>query len=83
MSNKILFAKRIKINGSDNEYLAPFSFDAMGRDNLHEPNINLSTRELVFKGDIVQNMKKALADNGIQYLTADFNSCVVKFRMTK
>ena len=79
--NKILLAKRIKVNGSDNEYIAPFLFDSKGYNHLDEPNINLSTRELVFKGDIVQNMKKALSERNMEYMGANFSSCVVKFKM--
>ena len=83
MSNKILFAKRIKLNGMDNTYIAPFIYDAKGNDYLHEPNINLTTREIIFKGDIIQNMKKALAKYNLEYLSADFRSNMVKFSITK
>jgi hypothetical protein len=81
MSNKILFAKRIKIHNTDNTYLAPFVYDSKGKDYLHEPNINLSTADIVFKGDIIQNMKKALAGHNMEYISADFRANVVKFKM--
>jgi len=81
MVNKILFSKRIKIQ--DNVYLAPFVYDSKGRDYLHEPNHNLSTADIVFKGDIIQNMKKALAKYNLEYIMADFNSNMVKFSITK
>jgi hypothetical protein len=80
MLNKILFAKRIKVNGTDNVYLAPFVYDDKGRDNLHEPHYNLSTSDIVFKGDIIQNMKKALSGRNIEYISADFTSNIVKFK---
>ena len=81
MSNKILIGKRIKINGSFDEYMSPFTYDSKGRDNLHEPNINLTTSDIVFKGDIVQNMKKALAGRNMVYISSDFRSNTVKFKV--
>jgi hypothetical protein len=61
--------------------MAPFVYDSKGRDYLHEPNHNLSTADIVFKGDIIQNMKKALAGHNMEYISADFNSNTVKFKM--
>jgi hypothetical protein len=63
------------------DYLAPFVYDSKGRDYLHEPNHNLSTADIVFKGDIIQNMKKALEKYNMEYISSDFRANMVKFKM--
>ena len=79
MANRILFGQRKLLNGttageSKAVYLVPFTFDNNGYTHLHEPNINLFTREREFKDDIVNKIEAALLKHNMFLVNASFHT---------
>ena len=86
--NKILFNKKTIMDHNNTEnrhysdiygkisemYLVPFTYDSQGHDYLHEPNYNLTSKEVEFKFNLMKRIEKALDSRGMKLLNISFSS---------
>ena len=78
--NKILFGQRKVMNRitaageKEQVYLIPFTFDNMGFTHLHEPSINLFTREREFKLNLIKRIEAVLLKHNMLLLNICFQT---------